>query len=233
MVTGLRRLMKMLVPVRCRALLREQHRTLVFARAMHRFTNDPAGAIRPGSSVIADLVYGWGNEGWSALDDYLVACIRAALTVDGPVLECGSGLSTILLGAIAQRRGQTHWALEHVPQWASRVQAELDRFGIRAATVCMKPLKGYGEIVWYDPPLAQLPDAFSLVVCDGPPGTTAGGRYGLVPVMKARLKPGCILLLDDAAREEERNVARRWQAELSASFVVLGESKPYLHMVLP
>jgi hypothetical protein len=43
-------------------------------------------------------------------------------------------------------------------------------------------------------------------VCDGPKGTTRGGRYGLAPVMKDRLAPGCIVLLDDTSREAERAI---------------------------
>jgi hypothetical protein len=77
-----------------------------------------------------------------------------------------------------------------------------------------------------------MPDSFPLVVCDGPPGSTKGGRYGLVPIMREWLKPGCVILLDDAGREQERAIARRWEAELGASSETLGSIKPYIEMTV-
>jgi hypothetical protein len=77
-----------------------------------------------------------------------------------------------------------------------------------------------------------MPGRFALVVCDGPPYDTKGGRYGLVPRMRERLQPGCVILLDDAYREQERAIARRWKAELGASFTILGATKPYIEMVV-
>ena len=76
------------------------------------------------------------------------------------------------------------------------------------------PLVEYGEFVWYDPPLAQMPDEFSLVICDGPPGTTKGGRYGLLPVLGDRLRAGATILLDDAGRPAEAELIRRWENEV-------------------
>jgi hypothetical protein len=58
-----------------------------------------------------------------------------------------------------------------------------------------------------------MPDEFSLVVCDGPPGSTKGGRYGLLPVLGGRLPPGSTILLDDAGRPGELELIKRWEAE--------------------
>lgn len=77
-----------------------------------------------------------------------------------------------------------------------------------------------------------MPDRFTLVICDGPPGSIRGGRYGLVPIMKERLKPGCVILLDDAAREQEQTIAGKWEAELGASSEILGSKKPYIRLMV-
>jgi hypothetical protein len=58
-----------------------------------------------------------------------------------------------------------------------------------------------------------MPPAFQLVICDGPPGETPGGRYGLWPVLGQRLAPGAVILLDDADRPGEEEVLRRWSTE--------------------
>ena len=178
------------------------------------------------------MIYGWGNERWSAQDDYLAACAEQALNSKGPILECGSGLTTIVVGAIAKRRGVRLWALEHSPDWAAKVQGYLDRYAIDSVVLSSRPLRDGGAFAWYDPPLDSMPDSFDLVVCDGPPGTTKGGRFGLVPIMGARLKQGTVILLDDAGREEELAIARHWQAELGASLEILGSNRPYLKMTL-
>ena len=202
---------KMLLPINILRYLKSQHRNYVFRCAMKRFMQNPESSIQQGKSIISDLIYGWGNEGWSAMEEYLECCIEHALTSNGPMLECGSGLSTVMLGAIAQR---------------------LDRYKINSVNLSSNPLKDYGGFSWYDPPLATMPKSFALVICDGPPGNTKGGRYGLVPIMKDRMKSGCIVLLDDASRDEEQAIARRWQTELGASSETLGQSKPYIKITL-
>ena len=228
----LRSIVKTILPARFRLFLRAAHRDLVFGRAMRRFLRQPDILTQPGNKVAADLIYGWGNESWSALDEYIVGCIEQALILDGPVLECGSGLSTLLIGAIAKSRCVSHWALEHHPEWAARVQSYLDRYGIDSVALCIKPLRDYGEFSWYDPPLESMPDSFAMVICDGPPGDTKGGRYGLGSVMKPSLRAGCVILLDDAGREQEIAVAKRWQAELDAPIEVIGDAKPYIRMTV-
>ncbi|RPH77600.1 MAG: hypothetical protein EHM77_07815, partial [Planctomycetaceae bacterium] len=179
------------------------------------------------------LAYGWNNEDWSACGDYLHACLQRTLDTRGPILECGSGLSTLLLGMIAQRIGGFVWSLEHHGQWAERVAGEIERFGIRSVRLCVSPLKDYGEYTWYDPPLATMPDGFAGVVCDGPPGETKGGRYGMMPVMRSRLKPGAWVLLDDADRENERAIAARWANESGASCEIHRADRPYVALTMP
>jgi len=221
-----------LLPAPLRRFLRRCHRVWVFRRAMAAFLKDPLAATEPGSPVLADLVYGWGNDGWSALQEYLAACIRHALAAGGPILECGSGLTTLLVGAAARRAGRSLWSLEPLPAWGERVGGGLRRHGLDSVHLCLAPLRDYAGYAWYDPPLAAMPDDFSLVICDGPPGSTWGGRYGLLPIMGKKLASDCVILLDDAARTEEQAIARRWQAEAGGSFETLGWRKPYIRMLL-
>lgn len=219
-------------PVPLRHFLRQCHRKWVFRRGMAAFLKDSAAATEPGSRVLTDLVYGWGNDSWSALQEYLAACIHHALAARGPILECGSGLTTLLVGAAARRAGVGLWSMEHLPAWGDRVRGSLTRHGIDNVHLCVAPLRDYAGYAWYDPPLEAMPDGFSLVVCDGPPGSTRGGRYGLLPVMGKKLGPDCIVLLGDAARPDEQAVARRWLAESGGSYETLGWQKTYIRMLL-
>jgi hypothetical protein len=94
------------------------------------------------------------------------------------------------------------------------------------------PLGQYGEFDWYCPNMETLPDRFSVVTCDGPPGDTLGGRYGLVPVMHHHLRSGSVILLDDAEREHEQEVAKRWEAELPAKAIWIDGRKPFIRLVV-
>jgi hypothetical protein len=183
--------------------------------------------------LLPDLIDAWGNAGWSAADDYLRTSIVHALETTDAILECGSGLSTLLLAAIAKQRGLQYWVLEHSAHWADKVRHHLVRHDISGAHIWVGSLREYAGYAWYDPPLHWMPKRFSLVVCDGPPADTHGGRYGLVPVMGSRLGPGCVILLDDAVREEERAIARRWQAELGAECTLLEGQSPFIRLVVP
>lgn len=226
------RIARAVLPRTVKQWLRSQHRNFVFRRAMRRFLRDPQGAIAPDSGVLSALIYGWGNESWSALEEYLAACLNHALACKGPILECGSGLTTIMLGAIAQRSGNAVWSLEHNPWWGEKVRKCLSEYGISAAHVCHAPIRNYGGFSWYDAPLDALPPKLSLVICDGPPGDTPGGRYGLVPVMRQRLQPGSVVLLDDAGRVQEHAIADRWARELGTGYEMLGVEKPYARIAI-
>ena len=77
---------------------RSAHREIVLQRALAKFNSDPEACRARERYVLGDLIYGWANEGYSASEDYLSACIRHALTSTGSVLECGSGLTTMVVG---------------------------------------------------------------------------------------------------------------------------------------
>jgi hypothetical protein len=197
---------------------------------MKQFLKNPEECTHSECPIVHRLIYGWGNEGWSASAEYVAACIDHSLRSRGAILECGSGLTTILIAAIASKRGLSHWALEHAPEWVTRVQTALNKYKFESVFLCSAPLYDYGDYCWYDIPLDSMPRSFSLVICDGPPGNSKGGRYGLVPIMKKRLEPGCIILLDDAGREQELTILRRWEAELNASKVFCGYKSPYVEL---
>jgi predicted O-methyltransferase YrrM len=160
--------------------------------------------------------------------------LNAAMLCSGQILECGSGLSTVLLGIIAKQKGTRVIALEHNEAWAAKVKAQLRRVGVNSVLIDLAPLRDYGDFTWYSPTEAPHLQAspFELVICDGPPGSTRGGRYGLVPVMRNRLKAGTTILLDDGARPQEQDVARHWAQMLPASHHLEGTEKPYIRLTL-
>src|SRR5262245_5014661 len=224
--------LKVISPPVIRPYLRAAHKRYVFRRAIREFLRDPKKITYPWSALIGDLIYGWANEGWSPSPEFISACVQHALATNGAVLECGSGLTTILLGAIAKPQARTVWTLENSQEWGERVNGILHTNGIDCVRLCIRPLKQFGEFSWYDPPLHEMPN-FSLVVCDGPPSHVPGGRYGLLPVMKQKLSNRAIVLLDDAARERERRIAVRWASEFGMTYELLGSDRPFVRLTLP
>jgi hypothetical protein len=223
-MTVLKKLSKTVLPKPLRRFLCVQDRRFVFRRAMGRFLRDP-DCLHDRGDLLCALSYGWGNRFWSASDEYVLACVRHTWNCNGPILECGSGLTTLVLGAIAQQVGLTVWTLEHEEHWARHVRRYVRRYRIRSVRIMSHPLRDYGPYCWYAPPLEKLPEAFGLVVCDGPPHDTPGGRYGLLPIMGDRLPGGTTILLDDARRGPERAIAARWADELGTTATTLGESR--------
>jgi Methyltransferase domain len=154
---------------------------------------------------------GWANEGWSADAFYLEAVCQWASRVRGPILECGSGLTTLLLGIFAPSQVTT---LEHMPEWKKHVEHAAMEHCI-PVNVLTAPLLDYGGFHWYALP-ESLPRGFELVICDGPPSVTKGGRYGLFPTASGLLSRNAVILMDDVERSDEQAIITRWKRECGA-----------------
>jgi len=137
----------------------------------------------------------------------------------GPIAECGSGLTTLVLASAASLSGRRVHSFEHDADWAARVTRELPVRLRPCVELNVTPITSYSEFDWYSLEAATPPHAIGFVVCDGPPGATRGGRYGLGPVLRPYLAPGCIVLLDDTQRRDEHQIIRRWCSELEGSIV--------------
>lgn len=219
------------VPKPIKRRVRDWHRERTFARACADLLRDPL-AVANDHAALARLTYGWGNVGYAARDAYLATLIRMSMDSPGDILECGSGLSTIALAAVANRTRRRVIALEHIPAWGEKVTRTLRQLELwQIATVLPTPLVNHGEYDWYD----YTPDRwrFSLVVCDGPPSATKGGRYGLLPAMRDNIDPGAVILLDDLERSDEQAIFARWIRETGGHGEIVGDTTPFGVLRLP
>lgn len=161
------------------------------------------------------------TRGWAASPDFLRnLCMHARSTHPKSVVECSSGISTIVLARCMQLNGQGHvYSLEHDSEYAEKTRQLLRLHGLEGfATVCDAPLKQLtlpkwsGQ--WYEFDVLPPELAIDMVVVDGPPWFVATlARYPSVPALHQRLQPNGVVFLDDADRPEEKEIVRRWLAE--------------------
>lgn len=141
------------------------------------------------------------------------------------VLELGSGVSTIVMARRLQQAGAGRVvALEHIPEYAAATRAELSAQGLEAvASVVDAPLVDHAidgsTWSWYE--LGPgVPERIELLFIDGPPKPVATqARYPALPLLRERLAPGAVALLDDGNRPDERAMVRRWAAEIDGLLV--------------
>lgn len=154
---------------------------------------------------------------WSASPDFLKLIAQQCLEQrPGVILECSSGASTLVLAAACRINGRGRvLSLEHGAEHAARTRAELERHGLDAfAEVRHAPLEQLdledGRWLWYQ--RGELPEVVELLVIDGPPGRLQPlSRYPALPLLWPRLAADAVVMLDDAARPDEREIIRRWQ----------------------
>lgn len=198
--------------------LQQHARWWAFDRAFRQFRRRPTPALLPLLSRT------WGNAAWSPSPQFLTMAMDQAVRVGGPILECGSGLSTLILASaleFGRRRRTLLWSLEHLDAWGDRVSWWAWRYGLHSVNVFVDPLRDYGDFTWYDD---RLPDRrpIDLVLCDGPPSGVPGGRFGLLPVMRTKLAAGCTILLDDLVRLDEQVIMARWAKEYDVQGIITG-----------
>lgn len=160
------------------------------------------------------LSYGWGNRGFRARVEYLQRAIQFAMQSGDAILECGSGLSTLLVGYAALRQGKRQYvALEHIEQWYARTKEGLVRLRVADEVELQhRRLITYADCDWYEIDAALRARRFDLVLCDGPPSSTRGGRVGLAQLFGDALSGDCEVLLDDAQRSGEKTTLKQWRA---------------------
>lgn len=144
------------------------------------------------------------------------------------VVECGSGISTVLLAREFRARGAGHvYALEHDAEWADLVRDMLAERGLSdwgtVLTAPLAPMECDGmKFQWYSrmdiAPALALEKVDALLV-DGPKGDTNPlARYPALPTFAKQLGSSYMVVLDDGHREDESRIAALWSEKYGAKF---------------
>lgn len=160
------------------------------------------------------------TRGWAASPDFLLLIARHAREArPNVVVECGAGTSTVVLARCMQLNGVGRvYSLEHQPDFSESVRANLARHGLEEwATVIDAPLRpcelGDKSWLWYAED-KLLDGQIDLLVVDGPSEEIGPlARYPAGPLLFPRLRAGAMVFLDDAARDSEKEIIKRWTRE--------------------
>ena len=212
-------------------LITTRIKKFLFIQEITRIINDPQILIHNENDILQRLVYLWGNEGWSGLSSYLSACLNHTEKADGYILECGSGLSTILMGIIAKSKQIKIISLENSKKWKDRTSWYLKRFNLNNVTILYTPIIDRGTYQWYDLEKSTIPEKVSLVVLDGPPGDIKGGRTGFFPECKELITTGTVILVDDVIRKDEMQMVIEYSASMDFRYDITTVEKPYATMI--
>lgn len=181
------------------------------------------------SSPTLDRLLGAGppieSDAWSLAPAALEALLEELDRGCREVVECGSGVSTIVIARrLRELGGGSLHSLEHDPAWARLTRARLAAEGLdRLATVVEAPLEAHPLAQpgcrWYRrEALSALPSSgIELLLVDGPPAgepEAERSRYPALPELAPRLAAGATVILDDAERPGEAWTLARWAEEL-------------------
>lgn len=161
-------------------------------------------------------------RGWAGSPDFLLRVTEEILKRGArTVVECSSGVSTVVCARSLQINGSGHvYSLEHDPEYAAKTRALLVRHGLTDwATVLDAPLVSEGSATpWYS--LAALPTdmpPIDMLVVDGPPQAIGPlARYPALPRLEAKMAPTALIIVDDAARDGEKRMLACWAEEYPA-----------------
>jgi hypothetical protein len=135
------------------------------------------------------------------------------------IVECGSGVSTVMLGNLLKARESGHlYALEEDEGWC-RLMLDLVRAqGLdQYVTVYWAPVEG----TWYARTVARKlieeVERIDLLLVDGPQTKDVQSRYDALGYFRERLDASSVVMLHDVNRAQESEILRRWQAEFDVS----------------
>ncbi|MCD6705014.1 MAG: class I SAM-dependent methyltransferase [Thiobacillus sp.] len=157
--------------------------------------------------------------GWS-VDAFLGRWLIQHLVEERPkcILELGSGSSTVLIARSLQLLGEAdtaHIVVDHEVKYLGITRDISQLNGVADNVEFLHcPLENYASVdkLWYGGLIERLgAHKIDLLIIDGPPGPLQPmSRYPALPLLMEHLAEHCTIVLDDAVREEEQEIARRW-----------------------
>ena len=155
------------------------------------------------------------TRSWAASPDVLLTLLELAKSSKpARILDLGSGMSTLVLAHSAPQ--STVISIDNSAEYAGKTSRLLATHGITNVDIRIAPLTPHSSGVdWYD--LSKLGDISSidLLFVDGPPGSKNDrARHPALAECLAKLSPRAIVVIDDAGRDGEKDMAQEFAKAL-------------------
>jgi hypothetical protein len=188
-------------------------------------------AIGNDSKETFDQIFKYYNNPYSLGPTSLQLIYQHCKEANGPILECGSGISTIIASLACQRNGQTIHSLEHDLEWFRHTRNFIQLFKQKPVALHYAPFREYdektkapantnshaGTFIWYDND--NLPDKFAVAIIDGPPRMY--GREGVYKLMLDRIKDA-VWIVDDFEDPSQAAMCRKYAEQCGKKVEELG-----------
>jgi hypothetical protein len=181
--------------------------------------------------LVSEICETWGDAQLNGADGFLSACLDVASRTTGPILQCGAGLSTLLLGLAAERSGVHLWTLEHQSHAANSARSWLHQYEVANAHVISAPADLMEDCVGYVVDAARLPSNLGLVICEGSSAVPASARSMLTRIGD-RLDPNSVVLVHHVKRRRDADFLVQWAKAHGASMVVKGKVEPWVKIAM-
>ena len=152
------------------------------------------------------------------------------------ILEFGSGISTILICRLIKRNNLNikFKSVDHDINWIALVKSNLEKESLEKyvdfihSPLIKRPLEGNLNH-WYE--LGNLTEIenykVDLLLVDGPTAFSAEiatSRYFALDFTKDNLLENAVIFLDDASRDGELRVMKKWSKEFLLNFDIVGST---------
>ncbi|QPK65309.1 class I SAM-dependent methyltransferase [Methylomonas sp. LL1] len=159
--------------------------------------------------------------GWS-IDSYLGKFLTQHLLEQRPqvIVELGSGSSSLLIAKCTQKLGYTpeHIVIDHEKRYLELTRLLAKQNGVDSGiefNECPLGKIDHHDGPWYQGVQNVVGDRkIDLLIIDGPPESTHQlARYPALPVLHEHLSQNCVVILDDANRNDEKAIIKKWMEQ--------------------
>ncbi|MEM6523791.1 MAG: hypothetical protein AAF693_08370 [Bacteroidota bacterium] len=142
------------------------------------------------------------------------------------ILECGSGLSTLVIGYAIEDTECLLVSLEQSEEETQKTQRLIQQHQLNFKhRVYFAPLKEYGYGSWYDLEKISFPSSLDIIIVDGP---YEKGKYGIyrqhaIKILERYINKNTVIILDDANRD--KYIINMWKKQYSINVEYLPTEK--------
>lgn len=165
------------------------------------------------------------SRGWAGSPDFLLKLLEIIFkNKPNVIVELGSGLSTVVIGSALKKVNNGRLiSFDHDERFLKNTKAnvKLNKVG-DFVSLNYTPLVQYNNgYKWYDLTNVSIESKIDLLIVDGPPRIIQkNARFPALPLLLEQLSNECIIVLDDANRNDEQEIIEMWMNLLDEKKII-------------